>query len=463
MKLSYLLRPADTVNRKIFRATLIVGSLTLAVRLTGTLKELIVARSFGRGDAVDAFLIAFLLPTFTLAIGMSALGSALVPVFIEARQKEGSESANQLFSATMIMGVGALLVLAAVLGVFARFYLPALGHSFSTAKLDLTRQLLYLLLPWIIFAGIAALATAVLNANERFALPALAPLLTPLATIAFVLLEWRRWGVFTLAMGTAAGSVLEAGLLLYLLKIHRIHFSLVWKGFDPRLRRVLSQYAPMLAGGVLMGGTSVVDQAMAAMLPSGNVAALGYANKLVGAISNMGAMALATATLPYFAKMVAASDWAGCRHTLKRYSLLLAGVTIPFTLVLIAFSRPIVRILYQRGAFTPADTELVSWVQACYALQIPFYVCGIIFVRFITAIHRNSVLMYASAINLILDIALNLLLMRVWHVAGIALSTSIMYAVSFLIISIWSVRFLAKKQVESLAAVQPDSAGKTCV
>src|ERR1051326_5914751 len=252
MKLSYLVRPADTVNRKIFRATLIVGSLTLAVRLAGTLKELIVARCFGRGDEVDAFLIAFLLPSFALTIGMSALGSALVPVFIEVRQKEGSESANQLFSSTMLLGVGALLALAALLGVFARIYLPALGRSFSPAKLDLTRHLLYLLLPWVLFAGIAALATAALNANERFALPALTPFLTPVVTLAFVLSEWRHWGVFTLVLGTAAGSALEAGLLLYLLKRHGIHFFVLWKGFDPELRRVLTQYAPMLAGGVLM-------------------------------------------------------------------------------------------------------------------------------------------------------------------------------------------------------------------
>jgi putative peptidoglycan lipid II flippase len=212
-----------------------------------------------------------------------------------------------------------------------------------------------------------------------------------------------------------------------------------------------------------MGSTSVVDQAMAAMLPTGNVAALGYANKLIGAISTLGALALGTASLPYFARMTAGSDWAGCRHTLKRYSLLLAGVTVPFTLAIIVFSHPIVRILYQRGAFTAADTELVSRVQACYALQIPFYVCSMIFVRFITAIRRNDVLMYASAINLILDIGLNLLFMRVWGVAGIALSTSIMYAVSFFIISLWSVRFLAQKRTQSLPDEQPEPATKTCV
>jgi putative peptidoglycan lipid II flippase len=193
------------------------------------------------------------------------------------------------------------------------------------------------------------------------------------------------------------------------------------------------------------------------MLPAGNVAALGYANKIINSMLSITALALSTATLPYFSRMVAANDWAGCRHTLKRYSALVVGLTVPFTALVIAFSRPIIRVLFQRGAFTAADTELVSSVQICYALQIPFFVWSIIFVRFITAIRRNDVLMYVSAINLCLDIVLNLVLMRVWHVAGIALSTSIMYAVSFLMVSLWTVRFLRQERLYALPEAQPQT------
>src|SRR5262249_22002966 len=158
---------------------------------------------------------------------------------------------------------------------------------------------------------------------------------------------------------------------------------------------------------ILMGSTAVVDQGMAAMLPSGNVAALSYANKLVLGMLSLSALALGTATLPYLAQMVAAGDWAGCRHTLKQYSLLVAAASVPLALLVIAFSRPIVRILFQRGAFTPSDTELVSRVQICYAIQIPFYIWSMLFVRFISSVRRNDILMYASALALALDITLN--------------------------------------------------------
>jgi putative peptidoglycan lipid II flippase len=447
MKLPFFRKTGpDTTNRKIFRAAVIIGCLGLVAKLAATVKELIIARSFGRGDEIDAFLIAFLLPSFILNIGMSALGYALVPVFVETRQKGGIEAAQRLFSSMMLLGCVALAGIAAILGLLAPLYLPFLGHSFSAAKLELTRKLLYWLLPWIIFSGISTLSSSVLNATEKFALPALTPMLMPLVTIFLIIFGSHRWGTFTLAAGAVAGGAVEAMLLLHILARHGVRLSLRWHGFDARVRSVLAQYVPMLTGSVLMGSTLVVDQSMAAMLPSGSVAALAYGNRVINAVLSVAVLALSTATLPYFAQMVAAKDWAGCRHTLKRYSVLVVAATVPFTLLVIAFSRPIVKLLFQRGAFTAADTELVSSVQICYAVQIPFFVCSILFVRFITAVRRNDVLMYASGINLVLDVILNLVLMRVWHAAGIALSTSIMYGISFLMISLWTVRFLSQER-----------------
>jgi putative peptidoglycan lipid II flippase len=376
---------------------------------------------------------------------------------VETRQKGGIAAAQQLLSSMMLLGCIVLVGVAAILGLLAPLYLPLLGHSFSGAKLDLTRELLYLLLPWIIFSGIANLSSSVLNATEKFALPALIPLLTPLVTIYLVTFYSHLWGIFTLAGGAVIGGLLEAMLLLGLLKKHGMPLRLRWYGLDTHVRCVLAQYVPMLTGAILMGSTAVVDQSMAAMLPSGNVAALSYGNKIIGGILSVGALALSTASLPYFAQMVAARDWAGCRHTLKRYSMLILAVTVPFTLLLIVFSQPLIKLLYQHGAFTAADTQLVSWVQICYAIQIPFFIWSILFVRFITSVRRNDILMYVSGINLALDIVLNLILMRVWHVAGIALSTSIVYVVSFLMTAIWSIRFLAHERSSSLPVAQAEA------
>ena len=437
----------DSTNKRILRAALTVGLLSLLARGGIALRELVIAKSFGRGDAIDAFLIAFALPTFVVNLLMGALASSLIPVLIQTRKTQGAAAGQKLLSSMMFLSVITLSAVALLLGLLAPYYLPYLGSSFSAAKLQLTRDVLLMLLPWVIFSGCGLFVSAALNAGEKFAVPSLAPLITPLATIVFIVLTAPRWGVVSLVAGTVSGSILEAAVLIRALKSKEAQWTLRWGGMDANVRGVLLQCAPMLAGAFLMGSTSLVDQSMAAMLAGGSVAALSYGSKIVGAISTTGANALSTAALPYFSKMISANDWNGCRHTLKRYSLLAASVTLPLTLLLMVFSRPLVRLVFQRGAFTAADTELVTWIQICYAIQIPFYVLSLLFVRFLSSARRNDLLMYASAINLFVDIVLNLFFMRFWGVAGIALSTSIVFLISFAFVSICSIRILSRKRM----------------
>jgi len=421
---------SDSANAKIFRAGVVVSSLGVVTTGATALKELTIARYFGRNDAIDAYFIAYLLPSFVVGLVVGSLGAALIPVFVEVRQQRGAAAAQDLFSSVAVLNLAVLAVIAVLLGVLAPYYLPYVASGFSPEKLRLTRELLLALLPFIVFSGTALCITYVLNAGERFAIPALVPLITPVAVILCVVLTTRQWGAYSIVVGTIGGSFLEAGALAATLKKHGIRFRLKWHGFMADVRAVLRQYAPMIAGSFLLGSTLVVDKSMAAMLPGGSVAALSYANKIITGLITIGATALSTASFPYFSKMVAEKDWNGCRHTLKRYSGLVLAVSVPLTLCLIVFSKPIVGVLFQRGAFTAADTELVSRVQICYLIQVPFYTLGTLFVKFLSAARRNEILMYGMAISLVLDVILNLVLMRYWGVAGIALSTSATYLVS---------------------------------
>ncbi|HET7873621.1 MAG TPA: lipid II flippase MurJ, partial [Terriglobales bacterium] len=444
---------ADTTNRKIFRAavTVILAGLLARAALGG--KELVIAQWFGRSDALDAFLIAYLLPSFVMNLLTGALASSLVPVLVETREKEGREAGDRLVSNVAFFTLLALAAMALLLTLLAPFYLPWLGSSFSPQKLRLTRELLYVLLPWIVLSGVAAVASSVLNAGEKFALPAVVPAITPLVTIFFIALAARQFGPFVLAAGAAAGSVLEAAVLVYFLRAQGTAFNFRWSGLDANLRSVLRQYTPMLAGAFLMGSATVVDQAMASMLGTGSVATLSYGSKIVNMFVLTAATALSTAVLPYFSKMAAASDWQGCRHTLKRYSLLVISAAVPFTLLLMLLSRPLVKLIFERGAFTPADTALVSSVQIFYSIQVPFFVWGMLFVRFLSSIRRNDLLMYGGAINLVVDVVLNLVLMRFMGVAGIALSTSLVYLVSCIFVGFFALRSLTTASAVAVPAL----------
>jgi putative peptidoglycan lipid II flippase len=204
-----------------------------------------------------------------------------------------------------------------------------------------------------------------------------------------------------------------------------------WHGADPHVRQVAKQYVPMIGGAFLMGGTYIVDQSMAAMLSPGSVASLNYGNKVVAFITGLAATTVGTAVIPYFSSIVAREDWAEARHILRRYLWLIFGLSIPATILLVGVSEPLTRALFQRGAFGAGETHTVAHVQSFFALQIPFYVAGIMLVRLISSLRANHFLLWGALINLVINVVLNYLLMRWLGVAGIALSTSVVYLISF--------------------------------
>jgi putative peptidoglycan lipid II flippase len=306
-----------TPGRKIFNAAISVAACSAIAGFGATAKELLVARWFGRGDALDAFLIAYLLPSFLVNLVAGSFNSAMIPTFIQVRDGEGKDAAQRLFSSFMVISLGLLVGVSVVVGILAPYFLPLLGSGFGPAKLMLTRQLLYALLPFIALSGLAVTWTGILNAGERFGLPALSLVLSPLSIIAFLLLLGRSWGIFSLAAGTVTGVVLQAAVLGWMLSKRGVRLEPRWHGLDPGLRRVIGQYAPMLACALLMGSSDLVNQSMAAMLEPGSVAALNYARKVVSVFIVVGATPLGTAALPYFSQMVADRDWMGCRRTLK--------------------------------------------------------------------------------------------------------------------------------------------------
>jgi putative peptidoglycan lipid II flippase len=145
---------------------------------------------------------------------------------------------------------------------------------------------------------------------------------------------------------------------------------------------------------------------------------------------------------------------------LRTYSALLTAITVPIALVMIAFSGAIVRGLFQRGAFSAADTHVVAGVQAMYVIQIPFYAVQILHARFLLAMKRSDLVMCSAGLNLAVNIVANIVLMRRFGVAGIALATSAFYVASFAFLLYFSSRLLGQQTVT--VPVAPMLAGDPC-
>jgi len=434
-----------SVNRRVFGAALIVGTMTMAIKVISLFKESLVAASFGTGSAFDAFIVAMLLPTTLAAILAGSLNAALIPTYIEVRERDGAEAAQRLYATILMWNTVLLVLMSVVMLATARFWLPLLGSGFDPAKLALAHRLLYWSMPIIFLTGFATTWAGLLNAGEKFALVAIAPAMEPLAIILVLVLCFRSLGIYALMGGTVLGMALETVIIG--VALHRRGHSLLpkWHGATEAFRKVRGQYGACIAGAFIVSGQPLVDQAFASTLGPRSNSALAYGSKLVGLILSLGAAALGTAILPQLSKMVAGNNWEAIRKFLRFYAGLILGVTVPLTVLLIGISGFLVRTMYQHGSFTAADTSLVTRIQILYLLRIPFSTCGVLVTRTLTALRANQILLWFSFVSFTINALLDWLFIQRLGIAGITLSTSVCSCTVFLGLSWAMVRRLRQR------------------
>ena len=443
---------AAGINRAIFQAAVSVGAAGIFVKVLATFKEVAVASVYGRSDAMDAFLAAALIPSLLVNLISESMNQALVPTLVRVREQEGRERAQRLLSSSMLWMCVLLAAASAVMALLARSFFPLIASHFAPAKLALALHLFCALLPVVLITGIATNCTAVLNTVDRFALPALVPIVISVAIIFGALEFGARFGIWAMVWSTLAGSLLHAVIVAWMMQRRGYRFRLRWYGMDEATREVAGQYGPVLLSSVVSSGGLLVDQSMAAMLIAGSVSALVYANRFVSVVLTLLAGAVSTAIVPYVSRMIALHDWTGCSHTLRTWVRLTALVSVPIAALLIAGARPLVRIALQHGQFGPRDSGVVASVLAMYAIQIPFFAVSRVYYRFIVAMRRTDLVLYGGVINLGFDIVLNLVLMHWFGVAGIALATSLWMVSSFFFLWYWSRKLLARVFAQVAAA-----------
>lgn len=440
-----------SASRRILHAASWVTVAAVLVKLTATAKEFLVASIFARSGAVDAFLVALLLPNLLVNLFAESMNQALVSALVRLRAERGESVADRVLSSAMLFSLVLLVVLALLLALLAPAFFPLLFH-FSPPQLALSIRLFRALLLFALFGALASNGTAILNASERFAAPAFTPILVPFSIIVALLLCPHSVGIWSLVIGNLIGACLWAAVILLFVLRSGQHFPWPSLSLTPELRQLSRQYANILLSAVVSSGGLLADVILASWLAVGSVAALNWASRFSAVTMTILGGAIGTAITPYLAQRVSARDWPGCRRILRHYTALAAAVTLPVAAVFVFASRPLIALAYQRGAFHASDTLLVARVQSAFALQIPFFVISRVFYRFLLVLERSSLVLACGAINLVLDIVFNLVLMRIWGVVGIALATSLWTVSTFLFLAWWARRLLRHAAASGAAA-----------
>jgi len=308
--------------------------------------------------------------------------------------------------------------------------LPTLARGFDGHTLQITGVLIAVLLPVVLFNGMAAFWSGLLYAEGRFGAASIVPVITPLCVLGSLWVRWSTSASYALAIGTMIGAAVEAAIIA--MWVSRARFILFARPTlsNPMWRRLAGQFLPAAGGSLLMVGTTLVDQSFAARLPPGSVSTLAYGTKLGGVASSMLVVVFSTIALPTLARAAAAEDWVLLRRAFFGMAVIGLCVTVPMATALSGLSEGIIGLLFQRGKFSADATSAAAMVQVLYAWHLPFYVLGVVAMRALVAMRATSLVMVGGGINLLADLSVNVFAVPRMGIAGIGLATTVMYAVS---------------------------------
>jgi putative peptidoglycan lipid II flippase len=416
------------------RSAASAGAATLTSRILGVVREQVLAALFGAGNAMDAYNVAYRIPNLMRDLfAEGAMSSAFVPTFTRHLTSEGKASAwrlsNNVINALLVI-TGTLVVLVIVfaeplVGLFAGAYRSIPG------KLELTVLLTRVMLPFLMFVAVAAAVMGMLNSLHRFFIPALSPAMYNVATIAcaFLLVPVMPAAGLPAIAGIAIGSLLGgvAQLALQWPALRREGFryrpALDWR--DESLRRVLVLMGPGTIGLAATQVNVFVNTVLATGEGTGAVSWLNYAFRLMYLPIGLFGVSIATATLPAVSRHAAQEDESAARRTIADGLSLMLMLNVPATIGLMLLATPIVRVIFERNAFTAADTLATAAALQLYAVGLLGYSVVRIASPVFYALGENLTPVKVSIVTVLVNAALNLTLVRVFGYRGLALGTSI--------------------------------------
>jgi putative peptidoglycan lipid II flippase len=412
------------------KAAGIVGAATLLSRILGFVRDVIVAWFFGAGLAADAFFVAFRIPNLLRRLfAEGSLTISFIPVFTEHLSRNGRQDAFALARCACWLLSLALAAVAVAGILLSPLIVKVIAPGFFSCpeKFDLTVLLTQIMFPYIFFIGLVALCMGILNALGHFTAPAFAPVLLNLAMISAVLLvsPHLEKPAVGLAIGVVVGGVLQLGLQIPFLV--RRGFRLAVRGplYHPAIKRIGVLMTPAVFGAAVYQINIVVGTLLASLLPEGSVSYLYYADRLVQFPLGVFGIALATAVLPTLSRQAAVEDMEGFRSSFAYALKLVFFITMPAMTGLIVLKEPIVRLLFQRGAFDPATTRLTAEALLYYAVGLWAFSAVRIVVSTFYALQDTKTPVKIAIFSLLMNIGLSILLMGPMRHGGLALATSL--------------------------------------
>ena len=419
---------------RLARSAGIFGLATITSRILGLVREQVLAFFFGAGDVTDAFNIATRIPNLVRDLfAEGAMSAAFVPTFTRQLTLHGRERAWHLASSVInaLLLVTGVLVLVGIIFAEPLVRLFAADFSEVPGKLELTVYLTRIIFPFLTLVAVAAALMGMLNSLGHFFVPALSPAMFNVATIVMSLAlipiapQLGVMEITIVAIAVLVGGIGQIVIQWPPLRREGFRYQAVLDFRDEGLHRVLLLMGP---GTIGMAATQInvfVNTVLATGEGTGAVSWLGYAFRLMYLPIGLFGVSIATAATPAISRMVAEQDFGRIRSTLANALGLMLFLNIPATVGLMILAEPIVAVIFQHGEFTAADTVATARALQLYAIGLVGYSIVRIISPTFYALQRSRIPVMVSAASVVVNVGLNLSLVRVMGYRGLALGTSI--------------------------------------
>lgn len=417
----------------LLKAGATVGGLTMVSRVLGFFRDVLIAMALGTGPVADAFFVAFRFPNlFRRLFAEGAFNSAFIPLFSKHLEGEGSDSARQFAVSVLSVLVATLAIVSAAAEIAMPWLMMVIAPGFleDPQKYDLAVLLTRIAFPYLLFMSVTAMISGVLNSLGRFAAAAAAPILlnviliSALLMIVLLSLNNSREAGIVLVWGVAFAGFAQAVTLWIASRRAGMSLGLTRPRLTSGIRKLISLGIP----GVIAGGITQINLLIGtiiASLQASAVAWLYYADRIYQLPLGVIGVAIGVVLLPDLSRRLRAGDGDGVHSSQNRALELSMLLTIPAAAALIAMPQPIIQTLFERGAFSAADTAAAAAALAAFAPGLPAFVLIKVFSPGFFAREDTKTPMYFAGISVAVNIAGSLLLFIVLGHVGIAIATSL--------------------------------------
>lgn len=418
----------------LLRAVATVGGLTMLSRVAGFARDVLMAAILGAGPVADAFFVALKLPNlFRRLFAEGAFSVSFVPLVSAELQTRGRPAAQRLAEEALALMVAVLVPLTILAVAAMPWILPVMAPGFvdDGTRYALAVEFARITFPYLFVMSLVALMGGLLNALDRFAPFAAAPVLFNLTLIAALLgtTSWFATPGHALSYGVAAAGIVQLLWLAWHCRRAGMALRLPRPRLTPAMRRLMRLMGPGALGAGVMQINLFVDVLLASLLPAGAISYLYYADRLYQLPLGVIGIAIGTAVLPILSRQVeaggATSGNAPAMETQNRaleFGLMLA---LPAAVALMVIPAPILSVLFERGAFGPAETQATAYALAAYALGIPAYILVKVLSTAYFARQDTASPVKVAVVCTVANVALSLTLIWWLEHVGIALATGI--------------------------------------